>query len=80
MTLRKMAKESELKDKCGAWNAAHPIGTEVRFHPVIGGPPERTHHTESEAFVLGGHTAVIFLAGRRGCVALDAVSLAENSS
>ena len=53
-----------------AWNSAYPVGTEVdyRFHRTAA--PKRTR-TTTEAQVLGGHTAVVWLAGVSGCVALS---------
>ena len=63
---------SQLIQRCAAWNAAYPIGTEVEFHPVIGAHAHRKTRTTSEAYVLSGHTAVVALEGVAGCVALDA--------
>jgi hypothetical protein len=54
------------------WNAKHPIGTEVCFHPVIGRSECRAGKTTSLAWVLSGHTAVVFLSSERGCVAIEA--------
>lgn len=55
-----------------AWNAKHPIGTAIMFHPVIGAAPYRTRTTRTAAQVLSEHTAVVWLDGESGCVALDA--------
>jgi hypothetical protein len=53
------------------FNAAVKVGDTVEYWEVIGmGEPER-FVTESEAEVLGGHTAVVWLKGKRGCVALN---------
>ena len=52
------------------FNAVVKVGDTVEYWEVIGmGEPER-FVTESEAEVLGGHTAVVWLKGKRGCVAL----------
>jgi len=67
---------AQLEKQCEVWNRACPIGTEVNYHPVIGRPEYRTRKTRSFAQVLGGHTAVIWLEGESGCVALDAVEFA----
>jgi len=64
-------------DKCTAWNQQHPIGTEVWFSPVMGGATVRMRKTRSEAYVLSGHTAVLFLEGESGCVALEACEVAK---
>ena len=63
---------SQLKHQIDDWNSQYPVGTAVRFHPVIGGPAYRERKTRTEAYVLSGHTACIFLEGESGCVALDA--------
>jgi hypothetical protein len=53
------------------FNASVKVGDAVDFWEVIGmGVPER-FVTENEAEVLGGHTAVVWLKGKRGCVALN---------
>ena len=64
--------EKKLLEMCERWNEAHPIGTEVWFYPVIGGNTVRVRKTRSAAYVLSGHTAVVFLEGESGCVALEA--------
>jgi hypothetical protein len=61
-----------LLKRCADWNAKYPIGTEVEYHPVIGGPEHRVRRTRSAAAVLSGHTAVVWLGSESGCVALDA--------
>lgn len=62
---------AELEQQCRDWNARYPVGTFVEFYPVAGEPDYRTRKTRSEAYVLSGHTAVIFLENESGCVALD---------
>lgn len=57
--------------QCAKWNAQYPIGTEVRYYPVKGNDKFSRHLTMSEAYVLSGHTAVIFLDQHSGCVSLD---------
>jgi hypothetical protein len=53
------------------FNAAVKVGDTVEFSEVIGmGEPVR-YQTESEAEVLGEHTAVVWLKGKRGCVKLS---------
>ncbi|NPT59707.1 hypothetical protein [Paraburkholderia elongata] len=53
------------------FNKAVKVGDTVEYWEVIGmGEPER-FVTEGEAEVLGGHTAVVWLKGKRGCVALN---------
>lgn len=53
------------------FNAAVKVGNTVEYSEVIGiGEPIR-YQTESEAEVLGEHTAVVWLKGKRGCVKLS---------
>lgn len=69
---RRRYTEADLEKFCVAWNATNPIGTEVEYHPVIGQPDHRLTRTRGPAYVLSGHTAVVFVDGVSGCVALDA--------
>jgi hypothetical protein len=68
---------NELKAECIVWNHEHPVGTAVVYHPVIGEPAGRETKTRSEAYVLGDHTAVVFVEGVAGCVALDALEVRD---
>lgn len=61
-----------LELRCFKWNTLHPIGSPVEYHPVICEPAHHVTRTRSEAYVLGGYTAVLFVDGVSGCVALDA--------
>lgn len=70
--------EQQLQKQCDAWNARYPIGTQVAFHPIIGGPECRIRTTKSAAVVLSGHTAVVWLDGESGCSALEACSVVKN--
>jgi len=61
---------------CERWNREHQVGTPVRVWP---GPraadaPSEDSTTRSEAWVLGGHTAVVMVRGRAGAVALSHVA------
>jgi hypothetical protein len=62
----------QLKAECIVWNHEHPVGTRVIYHPVIGEKAGTETVTTHAAYVLGGHTAVTFVEGVSGCVALDA--------
>lgn len=62
-------------NQSAAWNLAHSIGTRVRYFPVVDGIRYVETTTRSEAFVLSGHTAVVFIEGVSGCVALDALEV-----
>jgi hypothetical protein len=56
------------------WNAKYPVGTPVTYYyakdPLI---EPRHSRTRSEAQLLAGHTAVVWLEGVAGCWALDCV-------
>lgn len=53
------------------WNNAYPVGTPVRLTRDNGNVV--ITRTRSEAEVLSGHTAVIWLEGVSGCYCLDKV-------
>ena len=61
-----------------SWNAAHPVGTCVRYWPIY--PPiESVPHTDtvtrSEAWTIGDGTVVVCVDGRSGGVALSHVEV-----
>lgn len=54
------------------WNLRFPVGIQVRYWTgVRGDGPGNISRTATEASVLGGHTAVVWLEGHAGCVALS---------
>lgn len=55
------------------FNAIHRVGTPVSYKAHPSADPVTTT-TRSEAWVLGGHTAVVLIAAGAGCVALDALT------
>jgi hypothetical protein len=67
-----MAKSlAKLQKQCDEWNAAHPVGTAVICNKdFVGDVPTKTR---SEAYVLSGHSPVIFLEGISGCYHLSHV-------
>lgn len=54
------------------WNDAYPLGQHVYYRRDLGQIVETV--TRSRAELLNGHTAVIWLSGISGCVALERVS------
>jgi len=62
----------QLEAECAAWNAEHAIGTVVDYQEVRG-RSETTLRTKtrSEAQVLSGHSAVVWLENKSGCVMLS---------
>jgi len=63
-----------MQRRCDDFNADHPAGTVVFYHPVIGEPECQMLKVRGDAYVLSGHTPVVFLEGKAGCVALDALT------
>jgi hypothetical protein len=59
------------------WNARHPIGTKVRYFPVMGEPDFDEAETRSEAWTLGHGAAVVKITGRAGGVLLDHLEVAD---
>lgn len=66
------AKQQQAVD---AWNRSNPVGTEctVRLDSGL----VKLTKTRSEAYMLGGHTAVIFLDGISGAYLLERVNRFE---
>lgn len=62
---------AKLQASCDAWNSAHPVGTAVIVTRDMG--EEQPTKTRSTAYVLSGHTAVIFVDGISGCYLLERV-------
>lgn len=58
------------------WNDANAVGTVVRYwRGAKSGEPSGVGETVSRAAVLGGHTAVIWINGCSGCIALSHVEV-----
>ncbi|RUX22147.1 hypothetical protein EOA27_04345 [Mesorhizobium sp. M2A.F.Ca.ET.037.01.1.1] len=64
---------------CDAFNRRHAVGDVIRVWtgPREGDPVERV--TTSPACILGGHTAVVYVKGGGGCIALSHVESHEQS-
>lgn len=63
--------KQEAEEAARMWNEAHAVGIRVTYrddHGALHGT-----RTRSRAQVLSGHTAVVWLERRAGCVALDRV-------
>ncbi len=59
------------------FNEHNPIGTLVRYWTGAREGEGKLAKTDSAAHVLGGHTAVVWLAGVSGCIALTHVEPVE---
>jgi len=64
---------AKLQAQCDAFNAANPVGTRVMLKKDFVPEPVETT-TRSEAQILSGHSAVIWLTGVTGCYHLDCVT------
>lgn len=72
-TSASLAKASaKLQAACDKFNQAYPVGTNVNV--LLDGGEVRHTVTTSEAQVLSGHSAVIWLKGVSGCYLLDRVT------
>lgn len=63
--------QQKLQKQCDAWNSANAVGATVKVRLDNGEMRETT--TRSQAEILGGHSAVIWLEGITGCYLLDRV-------
>ena len=70
---------AQLQKQCDEWNAANEVGTTVSYEEIIGEGETHRAPSYSEAQVLSGHSAVIWLEGKRGCVSLDHCTAVEES-
>ena len=67
--------KARLARQCEAFNRAHPVGSTVRvWSSRLGGTPVVVQVREPGAFILSGHTAVVYVSGVRGCIALSHVA------
>ncbi len=55
------------------WNAAHPVGTPVRYWTGLRKGDGVASVTRTEAQLLGGHTPVVWVEGEGACIALTHV-------
>jgi uncharacterized protein involved in copper resistance len=62
---------AQLEKQCAEWNASHGVGTTVSYEEIRGDGETFRGKSKSEAQVLSGHSAVIWLEGKSGCVSLD---------
>jgi hypothetical protein len=65
---RKRVNPQQEADK---WNASVNVGDEIEYRSYPDSAPER-FQTRTDAEVLSGHTAVVWLKGKSGCVCVDA--------
>jgi hypothetical protein len=63
--------QKQVAAQVAKWNRETEVGRLVKYFPVLGRPEYETAVTNSEAYALSGHTAVVGLVGKSGCFALD---------
>lgn len=71
---RRPPSKREIEAAVRAWNAAVHVGDTVLYHSHPDADPQR-FTTATCAYVLSGHTAVVDLEGKSGCVAIAACKL-----
>ncbi len=69
----KRLSEKKLQQLCDRFNSKVSVGAEV-FVKLDGVEEPFKTRTKSEAYVMGGHSAVIFLWNVSGCYLLDRVT------
>jgi len=57
------------------WNQRHPVGTPVRYYPIMGEPEHVDTVTRSEAWELGHGQPVVKISGRTGGVCLQHIEV-----
>lgn len=73
---RRTAKQHQVAAaEVAAWNAAHPVGTPVRFWPWTREGEGRASCTRSVAWAPGGHTPMVLVEGYAGGIALSHVEV-----
>lgn len=73
MSTYKKPNVKKMQAECDAFNAANPVGTKVQV--MLDGRTEPFDTTtRSEAQILSGHSAVIWLDNVSGCYLLDRVT------
>ena len=67
---REIQTQKRLQAEVEAFNARVPLDTEVDYFEYEGAPLVR-YKTRTEAQILSGHTAVVWLKGKAGCVCVS---------
>ncbi len=64
----------QLEKQVNDWNAKHPVGTPVTRYKLISPLREPNDtKTRSEAWIMGGHSAMVMVEGVAGGVCLESV-------
>lgn len=68
-----MTRTKSPQDEADLWNREHDVGTLVRCWAFDRESAPKVGRTRSHAEVLSGHTAVVWIDGIAGCIALSHV-------
>ena len=68
MSARQLKSAAKLAAEVAAFNRNVSVGDEVDYFEVIEDGVSKRYKTRSPAEVLSGHTAVVWLEGKSGCV------------
>ena len=71
---------SQRKWTAEEWNELYPVGTPVRYHPIIDKAEGIDTRTRSAAWTLGHGEAVVAVEGKSGGVCLCALDVRFESS
>lgn len=55
------------------WNARHPVGTPVEYWTFVREGTGKMSRTRTNAQLLSGHTAVVWVDGEPSCISLSHV-------
>lgn len=70
----------KMQRSCDDFNNRHPIGATVLVWTGLKeGPGKIGQVRDPGAYILSGHTPVVFVTGTRGCVALTHVAAIEKA-
>lgn len=72
---RTNAERARVDAEVAAWNAAHPVGTPVRFWPWTRDGEGRPGRTRSVAWAPGGHTPMVLVEDYVGGILLSHVEV-----
>lgn len=67
---REIQSQKRLQAEVDTFNSKVPVGSAVDYFEIEGAPVQR-FKTRTEAQILSGHTAVVWLEGKSGCVCVS---------
>ncbi|MDR2756853.1 MAG: hypothetical protein LBC20_14230 [Planctomycetaceae bacterium] len=64
-----MPSQKQLQKEVDNFNKKFKVGDVIRYYEILNGAKFEVYKIKSEAFILSGHTACVFLENKSGCVA-----------